>query len=354
MKYNNLQKLPLVALACLLLGLFSFNPARDKSMDQPDHSNKPAYAIAFNGQRPQRVIFDSDMGPDYDDVGAIALLHAFADSGYIDILATVASTRYEGVAAVFDVLNTYFKRPGIPIGVPHKTGLQLRDWQHWSDSLIARFPHTIQRNHEVPEAVEVYRKTLAAQPDTSVTIITVGFFTNLADLLRSKPDKFSKLHGAQLVRKKVKRLVSMAGRFPEGKEFNVEKDAAASQYVFANWPTPVLLSGFEIGQQIKVGLPLIQNEHISNSPVKAVFRIAIPMAQEDSAGRMSWDETAVLVAVKGYKPWYDLQQGTMPVAADGSNTWRNDEGRHYYLVPVAPPTEVQALIERLIAHQPAR
>jgi hypothetical protein len=27
------------------------------------------------------VIFDTDMGPDYDDVGAIALLHAFADSG---------------------------------------------------------------------------------------------------------------------------------------------------------------------------------------------------------------------------------------------------------------------------------
>ncbi|HEY5969961.1 MAG TPA: nucleoside hydrolase, partial [Chitinophagaceae bacterium] len=62
------------------------------------------------------VIFDSDMGPDYDDVGAIALLHAFADSGYINILATVASTKYEGVAAVFSVLNTYFKRPGLLIG----------------------------------------------------------------------------------------------------------------------------------------------------------------------------------------------------------------------------------------------
>jgi hypothetical protein len=30
--------------------------------------------------------FDSDMGPDYDDVGAIAILHAFADSGYVKIL----------------------------------------------------------------------------------------------------------------------------------------------------------------------------------------------------------------------------------------------------------------------------
>jgi pyrimidine-specific ribonucleoside hydrolase len=31
--------------------------------------------------KPVPVIFDSDMGPDYDDVGAITLLHAFADSG---------------------------------------------------------------------------------------------------------------------------------------------------------------------------------------------------------------------------------------------------------------------------------
>ena len=75
---------------------------------------------------PVPVIFDSDMGPDYDDVGAIALLHAMADSGYATILATVASTKYEGVAGVFDVFNTYFKRPGILIGVPKGKGIGIK------------------------------------------------------------------------------------------------------------------------------------------------------------------------------------------------------------------------------------
>jgi pyrimidine-specific ribonucleoside hydrolase len=311
--------------------------------------------MAQQRMQPPAVIFDSDMGPDYDDVGAIALLHAFADSGKVNILATVASTRYAGVAAVFDVFNTYFNRPNIPIGVPHKTGLDMRDWQHWSDSVIAKYPHSIQANKEVPEAVEVYRKVLAAQPDTSVTIITVGFFTNLADLLRSKPDQYSKLNGLQLVRKKVANLVSMAGHFPEGKEFNVEKDSSASVAVFAQWPTPVLLSGWEIGSQIKVGVPLIRNTAIKKSPVQDAFRIAIPMAKEDSAGRMSWDETAVLVAVKGHQPWYKLQQGTMTVGPDGSNGWRNSgTGRHFYLLPAVPHKEVEALIEKLIAHQPTK
>ena len=30
---------------------------------------------------PVRIIFDTDLGPDYDDVGALAFLHAMADSG---------------------------------------------------------------------------------------------------------------------------------------------------------------------------------------------------------------------------------------------------------------------------------
>ncbi len=232
-------------------------------------------------QKPVSVIFDSDMGPDYDDVGAIALLHAYADSGYINILATVASTKYEGVAAVFNVLNTYFNRPELPIGIPKKNGLDLRDRQYWSDTLITNYPHAITSNEEVPDAVDVYRKILAGQPDKTVTIITVGFFTNLANLLQSPADQFSRLTGMQLVRKKVKTLISMAGKFPSGKEFNVEKDAAASQMVFTQWPTPVILSGFEIGQKIKTGLPLIHNDQISNSPVKDVFRISIPMDKQD-------------------------------------------------------------------------
>src|SRR4030095_14756594 len=88
--------------------------------------------------KPVPVIFDSDMGPDYDDVGAITLLHAFADSGYIKILATVASTKYEGVAAVFNVFNTYFNRPQLIIGVPKGKALELKDdKQHWTDTLQA-------------------------------------------------------------------------------------------------------------------------------------------------------------------------------------------------------------------------
>ena len=304
--------------------------------------------------QPVPVIFDSDMGPDYDDVGAIAMLHAFADSGKANILATIASTKYDNVAAVFSVFNTYFKRPNIAVGVPKGEALELRDFQHWSDSVVKNYPHAIKSNKDVPDAVALYRRILSIQPDNSVTIITVGFLTNLKNLLESKADMFSPLSGDQLIKQKVKQLVSMAGRFPAGKEFNVDRDFVASKYVFENWPTQVLLSGFEIGEKIKVGLPLIHNDAIQNSPVKDVFRISIPLAAEDSAGRKSWDETAVLVGVMGFENWYDLKQGKIIVSdKDGSNTWVDDKNANqYYLVEKAPPADVKKLIEEMIQHQP--
>lgn len=299
------------------------------------------------------VIFDTDMGPDYDDVGAITLLHAYADSGKANILATMASTNYEGVSAVLSVLNTYFGRPSLPVGVPKGKARDLKDFQHWTDTLQARYPHRINRNDETRGAVDLYRQILAEQPDTSVTIITVGFLTNISDLLKSKADHYSPMNGSALVAKKVKKLVSMAGRFPSGKEFNVVEDAAASRYVFDNFPRPVILSGFEIGEKIKTGIALIHNNDIHNSPVKDVFRISINMTEADKEGRMSWDQTAVLAAINGHEPYYDLEYGTITVKKDGTNFWQKKGDRHARLIEKTSPKIVEELINRMMMHQPA-
>lgn len=303
---------------------------------------------------PVPVIFDTDMGPDYDDVGAITLLHALADSGQARILATIASTKYPKVTAVLSVLNTYFGRPNLPIGVPKGKAILDKDAQHWSDTITARYPHAVSSNADVPDAVALYRQLLAKQPDRSVTIISVGFLTNLADLLSSQPDEYSQLAGKELIAKKVKQLVSMAGKFPSGKEYNVYRDTPASKAVFADWPTPVLLSGFEIGERIHSGLPLTQNARIQNSPVKDVFAISIPKAKEDAGGRMSWDQTAVLVGIKGYAPYYTVKSGRLTMNPDGSNGWDAVGKGHQYLVVKMPVPQVEKIINNLMQHQPVK
>lgn len=316
-------------------------------------------ALVFSCAHPEKqktvsLIFDSDIGPDYDDVGAIAILHNMEARGEVKILATVASNEYEGIAGVLDVFNTYFNRADIPIGVPKGPGVNLKGRQSWTDTLVARYPHAIDSNSQAPDAVEVYRKILSQQPDTSVTIVTVGFLTNLANLLHTTGDRFSPLNGAALVKKKVKLLVTMGGKYPAGKEFNLEKDAAASKEALENWPTPVILNGWEIGTRVKTGLPLVHNSKIQNSPVKDVFSMSIPKAPGDSAGRSSWDEITVLVAVRGYEPYFTLHPGRIEVADDGSNTWNDQGSGQFYLVEKEAPEKIETIINQLMMEQPKK
>jgi len=301
--------------------------------------------------KPVKIIFDSDMGPDYDDVGALTMLHAFADSGKAEILATMASNRYSLVAPCLNVINTYYGRPDIPIGSPKTHGVNIGCSQHWSDSLVARFPHAIDSTTRIQDAVALYRKILASQPDSSVVVVTVGFMTNINDLLQSPPDSYSPLNGRDLVAKKTIELVSMAGKFPEGWEFNVKEDSTSSKYAFENWPTKIVLSGFEIGEKILTGKRLINSN--LKSPAKLAFGISIPMADEDKNGRKSWDQTAVLVAVKGVAFAFTEESGQMVVEPSGFNRWTAmDEGNHTYLVFKKSPEELSALIEQYMMHEP--
>ena len=90
---------------------------------------------------------------------------------------------------------------------------------------------------DAPDANEVYRRVLSAQPDKSVVICSVGFITNLRRLLETKPDDISPLDGKALVAKKVARWVAMACQYPFGKEYNSMWDAESSRIAFENGST---------------------------------------------------------------------------------------------------------------------
>ena len=282
--------------------------------------------------KPVKIILDTDIGPDFDDVGAMAVLHALADSGRVEILATLSCNKDSLVVPTIEVINTYFGRPAIPVGAPKSKGVSLGAAQHWPDSIVARFPHQIRSSRVAPDAVTQYRKILATQPNHSVTLVTIGFLTNLSNLLQSSADQYSPLNGIELVAKKVKELVSMAGWFPAGREFNVYMDSTASKYCFEHWPTEIIFTGFEIGDQIKTGLKLVRQSNRDN-PVKEAYRIAMKGSNEDQYGRKSWDQTAVLIAIYGTAPFFTTVKGTITVNPDGSNRWiENPAGKHSYVI----------------------
>ena len=311
-------------------------------------TSQPSDAI-----QPVSIIFDTDLGPDYDDVGALTILHALADSGQVNLLATISSNKNEQVIPCIEVINTYFNRPSIPVGAPKSEGgVDLTTWHQvkWTEVLPAKYKHQTARTSDAPDAVKVYRQVLNAQRDHSVVICTVGFFTNLKDLLLSEGDDISPLSGKALISQKVKHLVSMAGAFPEGREFNVHCDTPASIAVAESWPTEIVFSGFEIGNKVLTGKRLVQMD-VQNSPVKEAYELCF--AEGDPDGRMSWDHTAVWVAVKGIEPYYSTERGKIHVDDRGRNTWTPDEnGNHIRLIEKMPPAEVAYIIENYMMHQP--
>jgi inosine-uridine nucleoside N-ribohydrolase len=313
------------------------------------------FGLAGLSQKPVPLIFDTDIAPDYDDVGAMAILHAFADKGEVKILATISCNAFETTAATLSVLNTYFRRPEVPVGVIKSDFPNKACSQGWAQVIVKDYPHNIHSNNEAEDALQLYRKILASQPDTSVTIVSVGFFSNLAKLLESVPDRFSDLDGATLVRKKVKRLVSMAARLGKNDsgayEFNVATDPRASQIIFSQWPTPIILSGFGIGEKILTGIHLINNEVIRQSPVKDAFRVALT-ADHNSLGRNSWDETAVWVAVRGFEPYFNYRKLKLSVLPDGKNIIIPGE-KFIWLEFKAEPETIARGLEELMMHQPS-
>lgn len=307
-----------------------------------------------NPSGPVKIIFDSDMGPDFDDVGALTVLHTLAAKGECEILATLASDGYPYIAPTLEVFNRYFQKPKIPIGVPDADAPNFSCPNHWNDSLVVKYLPRLKTNKDYPSATEVYRKILGLQNDKSVVIVTVGFLTNLATLLQSEPDQYSPLNGRELVAKKVKKWVAMAGGFPEGNEFNINQHPSASVYVINNWPTPILFSGFEIGVKIMTGNKVAIQGTIG-SPVQWAYKYCLlTYAKTPSINRSSWDHTAVLCAVRNPEDYfYVIGDGTFICNPNGSNSWNADKNsKHSFLVHKYPYQKIADILDDLMMYEP--
>lgn len=195
------------------------------------------------------------------------------------------------------------------------------------------YPHRLTDGREAPDAVSVLRRALVNAPNGSVVVVVVGFSTNLARLLASGPDASSPLGGAQLVTEKVRLLSAMAGHFPRGQpEYNVKTDIPSARKVFAEWPSPIVFSGFEIGQALLFPAASIERDFswVADHPVAEAYRCYMPMPYD----RPTWDLTAVLYAVRPEHPYFSLSPaGHVTVNGDGQTVFNaSADGKHRYLI----------------------
>lgn len=207
--------------------------------------------------------------------------------------------------------------------------------------------------------MDVYRRILSGQPDSSIVICSIGFFTNLAALLESAPDDISPLGGKELVSKKVRRLVAMAGSFPEGEEYNVTTDIGSAKKVAEEWPVEIVFSGFEIGREVWTGKALVEMAESaiktgeSSGPVVEAYASSLILGEKN--GHNSWDGTAMLIALKGHEPFFSLHRGKFIIkdTKSGENGWEDSpHGPHAYVEFKKSPEEIGALIDSLTMSHP--
>jgi hypothetical protein len=304
------------------------------------------------------VILDTDMGPDIDDAGALAVLHALADNGEARLLGVVISTSNGGGTAAIgfiDQVNTYYGRPDIPIGAWKGGSFHGPDASNYTRVVYeasTTFPRSLDdQNDSVPDTTSLYRTLLAAAPDGSVTVACTGFLNNLKALLDSGPDGASPLAGPALVAKKVKQLVQMGGQYPSGFEYNFFNQTASgvTRAVVEGWPTPIVFSGWEIGDPIHTGSALAGTS--AQNPVRRAYEVYFGGG---AGSRSSWDLTAVLYAVRGASSYWDLLAiGHNDVTDDGHNTWvASPDLDQSYLEAKATTAAIETVLSDLMTKPP--
>ncbi|MBE0653302.1 MAG: nucleoside hydrolase, partial [Bacteroidales bacterium] len=296
--------------------------------------------------------FDTDFGGDADDLGALAMLHGFAEAGEIDLLGIMVWKTEASVIPAIDAVNRYYGHPDIPIGIRKEN-----EWvseTEYSKAIAESLPHLF-TNADVPEVISLYRKILSENKNRSITLITVGPLLNIKMLLESDPDEYSSLTGKELFHKKVKEMIVMGGHFPEGKEeWNFWGNMpGVTRAVFENVKVPVVFLGYEIGVVIKTGE--VFNALNPLHPLYLGFRYFsehAPWMNENYRGLIldnaSYDQTAVLYAVKGgLKDWWEkVQGGFCEVDENGDNRWvKGKKTNHSYLELTADPEVMAAIIE---------
>jgi hypothetical protein len=282
----------------------------------------------------------------------MAVLHALADRGECEILATVTSVPDPNALATVDAINRHRGRPDLPLGWAKDGGVKMPS--KFTGRIAKEFPHRVVSGTEFPDAVDVYREILTRQPDRSVVLVTVGYLTNVRRVLQSPG-------GMELARAKVSRWVCMGGNFigdpPQDDlslgNVNFQRDAASAHHAIHHWPGEIVFAGREVcsvPSGLAIGSALAQTP--ADNPVRRAYEHYFDGSARD---RHVADLAAVLVAVRGLTDCWDLSApGRMELREDMTFAWIPDPTgtQRYLLKKPGNDRHVERVLETLLVPLP--
>ena len=303
-------------------------------------------ALKHKDKKPIRpyIILDTDMVEDPMDAGTLAVLHAFEKQGLIHILAVMTNSISPYSPNTVMAINQYYQRADIPIG-SYKGDVGTTSNGKYNLPILSKYNTGVNRS-TTKEAFELYRSLLEKAKDQSVTIVSIGFLTNLYELLKSPADEFSDLSGSELVTKKVKRLVIMGGKIPSGVEYNFSYQGVGPQAIYSitNWPTEIVFSPSNLGTTIFTDATKLS----SDNPVKMAY------INQGNLKNLAQDQIALLYAVRGASERFTvISTGYMHINEDASTIWKDDPDKNHSYLKLKQSNEIIAQeINQLMQYNP--
>ena len=278
------------------------------------------------GKPPLGVVFDSDMGTGIDDALALAMLFGFEGKNESRVISISISNSNLQAAAFCDAVARFyseppggaslgaFARPAMPIGM----ALNARTSRDAPMLAAPRYPHAIEKLNDTADVAALIRNALSAQFDQNAVVVVTGPATNLAQVLQ--------LPGAvELIAQKVQFLCV-------GADENMKRDIAAARKLFAEWPTPIVAAGQEIGNALLFPGASIEKDFSWSPahPIADAYRAFRPMPYDAPSTAMA----AVLYAVRAKENFFKLSEpGTIGVQDDGRlKLTPSPEGKHRRLI----------------------
>lgn len=238
-------------------------------------------------------IVDLDFSTDVDDVCAVRVANILDKRGVINLKAMMLCVTGENIVDAMQGLLDYDDMDEVAIGI---SALDIVDTSPYWNTL-AEYNKT---NDErvVKNSVKLYRQLLNNSLN-DVTIVTTGYVTNIAELLKSEPDEISRKSGEEIVKDKVKAIYITGGSYPDGYDNNFffrPEAIEAIKYVIENCEVPIYLISSNNGAPFTCGGLLQRIDTERKDPVSRALD-----ASGFYDGRAAWDPFSVWVAACGFE-----------------------------------------------------
>ena len=343
---------------------------RSPRSGEPDVARSPAMQQPTGrgaARPPIGIAFDGDAGNRIDAVLAIAMLNGMTAKTQARRISLSVSRPSLVSAQVADVVAAFYRGrpvagPGGGIGQASEGMIGLPEGKTVSAdappfaAILAskaadgtpNYTSSITGLVNTAESSVLIRNLLLAQHDGNAAIVLAGPATGLVrilDLYRSGPQ----------IAAKCRQLVVAAGALPAGAaESSIKSDVAAARRLFAEWPTPIVMVGTEVGDALAYPAASIEKDFAWSPahPVVEAYRAFKPMPYDAPAPALA----AVLYAVQPDEGYFTLSEpGTISVLDDGRTRFAPQaEGKHRYLI-VDPAQKARVLTQytSLVSAPPA-